>query len=113
MCKHWTGFKNIALKLLKETHRKHEDCYGTFKKVVRNSEYSKSDNFKKISVWPKDSYRKNYMYSLNFSKELRMRAIFEYTYFHEKLRIWARTENFLKLSEFQYPEFLTSLVKVP
>ena len=28
----------------------HEDCHGTFKKLVKNSEYSKSDNFKKLSV---------------------------------------------------------------
>ena len=28
----------------------HEDYYGTFKKLVRNSEYSKSENFKKLSV---------------------------------------------------------------
>ena len=28
----------------------HEDCYGTFKKLVRNSEYSISDDFKKLSV---------------------------------------------------------------
>ena len=27
-----------------------EDCYGTFKKLVRNSECSKSDNSKKLSV---------------------------------------------------------------
>ena len=28
----------------------HEDCYGTFKKLVRNSEFSRSDNFKELSV---------------------------------------------------------------
>ena len=32
------------------TGREHEDCYGTFKNLARNSEYSKSDNFKKLSV---------------------------------------------------------------
>ena len=25
-------------------------CHGTFKKLVRNSEFSRSDNFKKLSV---------------------------------------------------------------
>ena len=28
----------------------HEDCYGAFKKHVRHSEHSQSDNFKKLSV---------------------------------------------------------------
>ena len=28
----------------------YEDCYGTFMKFVRNSDYSKSDNFKKLSA---------------------------------------------------------------
>ena len=28
----------------------HKDCYGTFKKLTRNSESSKSDNFEKLSV---------------------------------------------------------------
>ena len=32
------------------TVNEHEDCYRAFKKLVRNSEYSKSDNFKKLSV---------------------------------------------------------------
>ena len=27
-----------------------EDCYGTFEKLIRNSEYSKTDNLKKLSV---------------------------------------------------------------
>ena len=31
----------------------HEDCYGTFKKLLRNSEFSKSDNFKKLQYLPK------------------------------------------------------------
>ena len=33
----------------------HEECYGTFKKLARNTEYSKFDNSKKLSVlaWPK------------------------------------------------------------
>ena len=29
---------------------KHEDCYGDFKKIVRNCDFQKSDNFKKLSV---------------------------------------------------------------
>ena len=32
------------------TGSEHEDWYETFKKLVRNSEYSKSDNVKKLSV---------------------------------------------------------------
>ena len=33
--------------------------------------------------------------------------------FHKKLRIWASTRGFLKLSDFQHSEFLTSFLKVP
>ena len=47
---HWTVCKNIVLKFSRGKRSKHEDCFGTFKKLVRNSEYSKSDNFKKLSV---------------------------------------------------------------
>ena len=38
-----------------------------------------------------------------------------YTYFFvdKKLRIWASTESFLKLSDFEYSEFLMSFLKVP
>ena len=37
-----------------------------------------------------------------------------YTYFlYKKLRIWASTDSFLKLSDFEYSEFLTSFLKVP
>ena len=32
--------------------------------------------------------------------------------FYKKLRIWASTESFLKLSDFEYSEFLTSFLKV-
>ena len=32
------------------TVREHEYCYGASKKLLRNSQYSKSDNFKKVSV---------------------------------------------------------------
>ena len=34
-------------------------------------------------------------------------------YFYEKLRICVCSESFLKLSDFQYSEFLTSFLKVP
>ena len=38
----------------------------------------------------------------------------EYTSsFHKKVRIWASTESLLKLSDFEYSEFLTSFLKVP
>ena len=33
--------------------------------------------------------------------------------FYKKLRIWASTESFLKLSDFEYSEFLTGFLKVP
>ena len=33
--------------------------------------------------------------------------------FYKKLRIWASTEGFLKLSDFMNSEFLTSFLKVP
>ena len=32
------------------TGSEHEGCYGTFKKLVRYSELSKSDNFKKRTI---------------------------------------------------------------
>ena len=44
MCRHWKGFKKDG------RDSEHEDCYETFKKLVRNFEYSKSDSFKKPSV---------------------------------------------------------------
>ena len=46
------------------TRSGHEDCYETFKKLVRNSEYSKSDNSKNFQCWPKFlvSY-KTYVYN--------------------------------------------------
>ena len=52
----------------KGTVSEHEDCFGTFKKLVRNSECSKSDDFKKLSVlarmfWPEFSVSyKEYVY---------------------------------------------------
>ena len=35
----------IVLKFHKGAISEHEDCYGTFMKLARNSEYSKSHNF--------------------------------------------------------------------
>ena len=35
--------------ILKNYGKEHEDCYGTFQKLIRNS-YPKSDNFKELSV---------------------------------------------------------------
>ena len=50
MSKHWKSLKNIASNVHGRTGGKHEECRGTFKKLVRNSKYSKSENFKKLSV---------------------------------------------------------------
>ena len=36
--------------ILEKYGKEYEDCYGTFQKLVRNSEYPKSDNFKELSV---------------------------------------------------------------
>ena len=51
------GFKNSVLKFFEGTGSEHKDCYRTFKKLVRNSEYSKSysksDNFQKLSLLAK------------------------------------------------------------
>ena len=41
---------NIVLNVRKGTGSIREDCYGTFKKLVRNSTDSRSDNFQR---WPK------------------------------------------------------------
>ena len=40
----------LVMKVLDVPSSGHEDYYGTLKKVVRNSGYSKSDNFKKLPV---------------------------------------------------------------
>ena len=37
----------------------------------------------------------------------------EYACFYKNLRIWARTESYLELSDFECPDFLTSFLKVP
>ena len=50
MCKHWTAFRHSVMKFDEGRRSEHKDCYGTFKRLVRNPEYSKSDNFKKLSV---------------------------------------------------------------
>ena len=36
-----------------------------------------------------------------------------HVFFGKKLKSWAITESFLKLSDFEYSEFLTSFLKVP
>ena len=41
---------NIVLKCLGGTGSEHEGFYETFKKLIRDSEYSKSDNLEKLSV---------------------------------------------------------------
>ena len=45
--------EKVRKTLLRDVHggaeSKHEECYGAFKKHVRNSEYSKSENLKKLS----------------------------------------------------------------
>ena len=51
-----TRNSTLRLPIIEETltlenyGNEHEDCYGTFQKLVRNSEYPKSDNFKELSV---------------------------------------------------------------
>ena len=57
--------KELVLKF-EGTGSEHESCYGTFKKLVRNSEYSKSENFKKLTVLAK--FLKIYLVSLRLSK---------------------------------------------
>ena len=54
MSKHWKRLKNHEKTLFRNvpggTGSINEEFYGQFKKLIRNSEYSKSDNFKKLSV---------------------------------------------------------------
>ena len=45
MSKHCKGFKNFV-----GAGGEHKDPYGKFKKLVRNSEFSKSDISKELSV---------------------------------------------------------------
>ena len=49
---------------------KHDDYYGTFKKIVRNSEYSKSDNIKKLSVT--NSFKNVYIEFMKFQLVLKL-----------------------------------------
>ena len=36
--------------ILEKYDKEHEDCHGTFQRLVRNSEYPKSDDLKELSV---------------------------------------------------------------
>ena len=36
--------------ILENCDEEHEDCYGTFQKVLRNSKYPKSDDFEELSL---------------------------------------------------------------
>ena len=56
MFKHCKGFNKHSLKCPGRPRlgSEHEDCYEAQKKLVRNSEYSKSDNFNKLS-WSANS----------------------------------------------------------
>ena len=63
--KHWECLRKHCFGIVLRgggTGNEHEDCNGTFKKLIRNSEYSKSDNFfeRKFQYWPKFlvSYKK-------------------------------------------------------
>ena len=53
MYKHWNGFRKHRFEIFTReqvgTGSEQEDYYGTFKKLVRNSKDSKSDNFQR---WP-------------------------------------------------------------
>ena len=42
--------KTLVWKVQEGAASEHADCNGTFKKLVRNSQCSKSDNFMKLSV---------------------------------------------------------------
>ena len=51
MSKTWNGLKTPSFEIFHEgTDKKGEDCFGTFKKLVINTEHSNSDNYKKPSV---------------------------------------------------------------
>ena len=64
MSKLWKSFKNIVSKCLWGTESKHEECFVTFKELVRNSEHSKSEKSRNFQYWPKFlvSYEK-YVYT--------------------------------------------------
>ena len=48
MSKSWEGLKEEFWKFYEGIGGEREERYGTFKELVRNSEYSKSDNFGKF-----------------------------------------------------------------
>ena len=48
-----------------------------------------------------------------FRMEVIMEGNMLHEFFYKKPRIWAGTESFFKLSDFEYSEFLTSFLKVP
>ena len=50
MSKHWKGLKKPFLNVDKGTGCELESCYRTFNNLVSNSEYSKSNTVKKLSV---------------------------------------------------------------
>ena len=52
MSKHWKSFIKYCFEMFMHggIGSKHGECYGTFKKLVRNFEFSKSEDFKKLSA---------------------------------------------------------------
>ena len=51
MSKNWNGFKKHCFEIFtREQEVKTKTAMKPMKKLIRNSEYSKSDNFKKFSV---------------------------------------------------------------
>ena len=50
MSKRWKGCKNKVLNAHELTSSEHENCHETFNRLLRNSEHSNPENFKKPSV---------------------------------------------------------------
>ena len=50
MSKHWKGCKNIVLNVHELTINEHKDYYEICKRLVRITEHSNPENFKKPSV---------------------------------------------------------------
>ena len=52
MSKHWKSFvkRSFETFMIGGSGSKHGECYGAFKNLVRNSEYFKSKNLKKLSI---------------------------------------------------------------
>ena len=48
MSEHWKVVKKWFCKVQEGAVCELEDCYGAYKKLLRSSEYSKSDNVKKL-----------------------------------------------------------------